>query len=42
MKALNKWSKMPVDYAVVNDAHGIVLQGKCALCGRSVARYVED
>lgn len=31
-----------VDYAVVNDAHGIVLQGKCAKCGRSVARYVED
>lgn len=31
-----------VDYAVVNDAHGIVLQGKCAKCGRSVARSVED
>ncbi len=31
-----------VDYAVVNDAHGIVLQGKCAKCGRSVARNVED
>ena len=31
-----------VDYAVVNDTHGIVLQGKCAKCGNSVARYVED
>jgi predicted house-cleaning noncanonical NTP pyrophosphatase (MazG superfamily) len=31
-----------VDYAVVNDSHGIVLRGKCSKCGKTVARYVED
>ena len=31
-----------VDYAIVNDKYGIVLQGKCAKCGSAVARYVED
>lgn len=31
-----------IDYAVLNDSNGIVLQGKCAKCGRTVARYVED
>ncbi|MDK2808154.1 MAG: hypothetical protein PWP24_889 [Clostridiales bacterium] len=30
------------DYAIVRDKYGIVLQGKCAKCGDSVARYVED
>lgn len=31
-----------VDYAIVNDSHGILLQGKCAKCGGAVVRYVED
>jgi hypothetical protein len=31
-----------VDYAIVNDKYGFVLQGKCAKCGSAVARYVED
>ncbi len=30
------------DYAVINDKYGIVLQGRCAKCGSSVARCVED
>ncbi len=31
-----------IDYAIVRDKYGIVLQGKCAQCGDSVASYVED
>lgn len=31
-----------VDYAVVSDKYGIVLQGKCTKCGSLVARCVED
>lgn len=31
-----------VDYAIVSDKYGIVLQGKCARCGGAVERYVEN
>ena len=31
-----------VDYAIVRDKCGILLQGKCSKCGVSVARYVEN
>jgi ribosomal protein S27AE len=30
-----------VNYAIVDDNNGIVLQGKCAKCGGAVARFVE-
>lgn len=33
---------MIIDYCIINDRYGIVLQGKCAKCGRKVARYIED
>ncbi|BCN31675.1 nucleoside triphosphate pyrophosphohydrolase [Anaeromicropila herbilytica] len=31
-----------VNYAIVDDKNGIVLQGKCAKCDGAVARFVED
>jgi predicted house-cleaning noncanonical NTP pyrophosphatase (MazG superfamily) len=31
-----------IDYCIVNDKLGIILQGKCAKCGGNVARYLED
>lgn len=31
-----------IDFCIINDSYGIVLQGKCAKCGGKVARYVED
>lgn len=30
------------EYSIVDDPCGITLQGKCAKCGGSVARYIED
>lgn len=30
------------DYAIVDDSHGLILQGKCTKCEGAVARYVEE
>jgi len=30
-----------IDYKILDDKYGIVLEGKCKKCGVKVARYIE-
>ena len=30
-----------VDYSLLDDQYGLVLEGKCKKCGKAIVRYVE-
>lgn len=31
-----------VDYNILDDEYGVLLEGKCKTCGKDVARLIED
>lgn len=31
-----------VDYSITSDKYGILLKGRCKICGKDVARLIED
>ena len=31
-----------VDYSITSDKYGILLKGKCKICGKDVARLIEN